>query len=65
MTDSEDISSVAQQLAELTHTVEEMQSQLEKFRFDSARERESLASASNVGRVARSVPPRTIETTHD
>jgi hypothetical protein len=31
MTDSEDVSSVARQLADLTQTVEELQSQLEKF----------------------------------
>ena len=33
MTDSEDVSSVARQLAELTRTVEEMQRQLEKVRL--------------------------------
>jgi hypothetical protein len=33
MTDSEDVLSVARQLADLTHTVEEMQSQLETYRL--------------------------------
>jgi hypothetical protein len=53
MTDSEDVSSVARQLADLTQTVEELQSQLEKFwlgaetqqeRADTQQERIDLAA---------------------
>ena len=40
MTDSEDVSSVARQLAELTRTVEEMQSQLEKVRLGAETQQE-------------------------
>ncbi len=40
MTDSEDVSSVARQLADLTQTVEELQSQLEKFRLGAETQQE-------------------------
>jgi hypothetical protein len=40
MIDSEDVSSVARQLAELTRTVEEMQSQLDKFRLGAETQQE-------------------------
>ena len=40
MTDSEDVSSVARQLADLTNTVEKMQSQLEKFRLGAETQQE-------------------------
>jgi hypothetical protein len=40
MTDSEDISSVAHQLADLTHTVEEMESQLVEFRLGAQTQQE-------------------------
>jgi hypothetical protein len=44
MTDSEDVSSVARQLAELTRTVEEMQSQLEKVRLARTANKSELTS---------------------